>query len=484
MIKGSLRAGRARAFQWTPRSRLLSSAAMALAVTMAGFVSIAQAAPGLDADKPDLRPRIVVSTDVPPLDVIPGGLGYGPPEKRSDPDDLQSLVRLLAYADDVKIEGLIASAGTLANIARKQNLLDMLSIYDQVDEQLRKHDARYPTADELKAVTFEGRSNAWGKPWAEIIGDGRDSEASDAVVKMVDRTDRPIWFLFWGGSRELAQAIWKVKQERSPEELARFLSKVRVYLIAHQDGTANWLEDNFPDLMIVTSEKAYLGMAYGGDGTLSDGAWLDANVRKDRGPLGVAYPPAAWSGKPGMQEGDTPSLLYILSAIKGLSDVNDPTMGGWGGRFVAAAPGSRHFIDAPEGGDAVSRWRSAFQNDFAARMERTVRAPGAVNRPPVAVLDGNRTTDVVHREASSGDVIKMSAAGSSDPDGDKLVYHWSVYSEASSPETTARIDAEEAPEPGVLVTGKSGAVIQIILEVTDDGAPKLTSYRRLEIKIK
>ena len=72
----------------------------------------------------------------------------------------------------------------------------------------------------------------------------------------------------------------------------------------------------------------------------------------------------------------------------------------------------------------------------------------------------------------------------SDPDGDKLVYHWSVYSEASSPETTARIDAEEAPQSGVLVNGNSGAVIQIVLEVTDDGAPKLTSYRRLEIRIK
>src|SRR5690349_18937053 len=115
-------------------------------------------------------PRLIVTTDFPPLDVIPGGAGYGPPEKRSDPDDVQSMVRLLLYTNDLEIEGLIASAGTHANIANKQNILDLLGLYDQVDENLRQHDARYPTADRLRAVTWQGRSGTWGKPVEELIG--------------------------------------------------------------------------------------------------------------------------------------------------------------------------------------------------------------------------------------------------------------------------------------------------------------------------
>ena len=83
-------------------------------------------------------------SDFPPLDVIPVKAPYGPPEKLSDPDDIQSMVRLLLYTNDLEVEGLIASAGTRANIARKQNILDLLNIYDQVDENLRKHDQRYP----------------------------------------------------------------------------------------------------------------------------------------------------------------------------------------------------------------------------------------------------------------------------------------------------------------------------------------------------
>ncbi len=41
------------------------------------------------------RPKVVISSDFPPIDVIPGTLNYGAPEKKSDPDDVQSMVRFL-----------------------------------------------------------------------------------------------------------------------------------------------------------------------------------------------------------------------------------------------------------------------------------------------------------------------------------------------------------------------------------------------------
>lgn len=97
--------------------------------------------------------RIIISSDFPPLDVIPGGAGHGPAEKRSDPDGIQSMVRFLLYTNDLEVEGLVASSGTFANIAVKSNIHDILNLYDQVDENLRKHDPRYPTAGRLRSVT-------------------------------------------------------------------------------------------------------------------------------------------------------------------------------------------------------------------------------------------------------------------------------------------------------------------------------------------
>ena len=51
----------------------------------------------LQAENKELKPRLVVCTDIAPADV--------------EPDDMESMVRLMAYADQFEIEALITSAG-------------------------------------------------------------------------------------------------------------------------------------------------------------------------------------------------------------------------------------------------------------------------------------------------------------------------------------------------------------------------------------
>ena len=321
------------------------------------------------------RPRVVVLSDFPPLDVIPVGAGQGPPEKRSDPDDVQSMVRFLLYANEFDIEGLVASSATLANVARKRNVLDILDLYDQVDEDLRRHDPRYPAAETLRAVTWEGRSGTYGKPAEEILGEGKDSEASDAIIKLVDRPDpRPVWFCVWGGSCDLAQAIWKVRATRSPAELERFLGKLRVYAIAKQDGSTQWLLDSFPGLFVILSERNYMGMfwnMHGSDPKLADLAWVNEHIRKGHGPLGAIYPESGANPRtPGVIEGDSPSFLHLAGAVHGRNDPERPDQAGWGGRFVRPDSSRNHWFDDPAGGETVWRWRAEVQEDFARRADR------------------------------------------------------------------------------------------------------------------
>ncbi|MEQ8413725.1 MAG: DUF1593 domain-containing protein [Imperialibacter sp.] len=318
--------------------------------------------------------RIIISSDFPPLDVIPGGAGHGPAEKRSDPDDIQSMVRFLLYSNEFDIEGLIASSGTFANIAKKQNILDILDLYDQVDENLRKHDPGFPTADYLKSVTTEGRSGNWGKPVDEIIGEGKDSEASEAIISAVDRKDsRPVWVGIWGGPQEVAQAIWKVQQTRSKPELDKFLSKLRIFMIGlgsktGQDGSGQWLLDNFPDLFIIVSQKTYGGM-FAQKTSLGNLEWLNENVREGHGPLGAIYPRSGFNPEPaGMQEGDTPTFLYLASAVMGMNDPEKPNQESWGGQYVQPDARKKHWYDGP-GAISVSKWLADIQADFAKRAD-------------------------------------------------------------------------------------------------------------------
>lgn len=143
------------------------------------------------------RLRVIMTSDFPPF-----------PVTNSDPDDVQSMVRFLLYANECDVEGLIASAGTFGMVAEKKNILAVLDEYDKVDENLRKHDPKYPTADALCAVTFEGKGNnngikiQWGcgKQSADAtVGKGKDSEASNAIIAAADKPDpRPIYIGVWG----------------------------------------------------------------------------------------------------------------------------------------------------------------------------------------------------------------------------------------------------------------------------------------------
>lgn len=307
------------------------------------------------------RLRVIMTSDFPPF-----------PVTNSDPDDVQSMVRFLLYANEFDVEGLIASAGTHGMVAEKRNILAVLDEYDKVDENLRKHDPKYPTADSLRAVTFEGKGNNNGikiqfgcgkQPVSDIIGNGKDSEASNAIIAAADKPDpRPIYIGVWGGPREVAQAIWDVKNSRSQVEADAFIGKLRVFLIACQDATHEWLMNEFPDLLIIESKKTYQGM-FGSD----DRAWLEENIINNHGPLCAIYPPRAVAGE-GVIEGDSPAFLYLVSANRGINDPEDPTQPGWGGQYVRRGS-TKHYVDGP-GPGSIRKWRADFQAEFKERSSR------------------------------------------------------------------------------------------------------------------
>lgn len=311
------------------------------------------------------RLRVVMSTDMPPIGVcISSSMGCGA-DRTSDPDDLQSIVRFLLYSNEFDIEGLVVSSATFANVAKKQNMLDVLAVYDKVHANLKTYDPLYPTAAALANVTFHGRSGTWGKTTTNNIGAGKDSEASEAIIAIVDKPDpRPVWFGIWGDCSNLAQAIWKVQNTRSAAELKAFLSKIRIHQIAHQDDTIDWLMSNFPELFIIYSKKTYQGM-FGGSDPLSNTAWVTTNVIKNHGPLGAIYPPAGM-GSTGVAEGDSPTFLHLVSANRGVNNPEDPTQPSWGGQFKLIS--GKHWGDGV-GGSSISKWRKDYQAEFATRAD-------------------------------------------------------------------------------------------------------------------
>ena len=457
---------------------------------------IASLLPGLAAAE---KARVLVLTDI-----------------ENEPDDAMSMVRLLTYANQWDIEGLVATTSVhQKDKTAAWRIRQIVEAYGKVRDNLEKHEPGYPTAEYLLSVIREGRP-AYGMA---AVGAGMDSPGSDRIIEVVDRDDpRPVWVTVWGGPNCLAQALWKVRNTRSSAALDRFVSKLRVYTISDQDDSGPWLRKTFPALFYIASPGMHAGGAYhyatwtgisgdrfhgrfdGADFSLVDNPWLDEHIRS-KGPLGAQHPRTTF-----MMEGDTPSFLYLVP--NGLGDPEHPDWGSWGGRYELYTPRMRKWLYEPEtrafwadaedevlGVDGnwhtsnkatIWRWRAAYQNDFAARMDWTIKPFAEANHPPVARLKhSNQLT------AKSGDRINLSAEGSSDPDGHALAYEWFYYGEPgtlllSSGRTGAPLKIEDATSVNAWCTAPKVSkpeTMHIILAVTDRGEPALTRYQRVVVTI-
>jgi CubicO group peptidase (beta-lactamase class C family) len=429
------------------------------------------------------RPRVIVLTDI-------GG----------DPDDEQSLVRLLLYSNELEIEGLIATGATYGGApgCRPDLIEECVRAYAKVRTNLLFHQLGFPSAESLLARIKKGRPDIPGGDGdpADVdqhVGEGKDTEGSDWIISVADRPDpRPLWICIWGGPNELAQAVWKVQATRSAEQLAEFKSKLRVYAIGDQDDSGFWLERNHPDIFWLRCGletffeprecQMQRGMYQLGDESLMSDAWMDEHVRKGHGPLGALYPARTWSPpNNAMKEGDTPSFLYLLAT--GLSDPAEPTWGSWGGRFVKKGPRYEDASDTLSGVTndraSVARWRSHWQADFEARLDWCVKARAAANHEPCVRLAGPR-----RRTVKSGQVVELDASTSTDCDGNKLSYEWSVYSEAGSFSGDVAIEgARSAKARWIAPSVSARETIHFVLAVTDNGVPPLTRYGRVVVTV-
>ncbi len=445
-----------------------------------------------------VKPRIVVLTDI-----------------ENEPDDAQSLVRFLLYSHQFDVEALIATTSThLRDKTAEWRIKEIVEAYGKVHENLLKHEDGYPSESHLHAVTKVGIP----KYGLQGVGKSADSEGSEWLIKVVDKDDdRPVWVTVWGGANVLAQALWKVRQTRTPIELQKFVKKIRVYTISDQDDTGYWMRKEFPDLFYIVSPggnyrnatwsgiggEPFYKFASGADTSIVRNSWLREHIIKNHGPLGAQYPEVEY-----IMEGDTPSFLYLIN--NGLNQPERPNYGGWGGRYEYYKP--RHLpykdndtiepevralwtdaVDEVTGNDGkiyidnhatIWRWREAFQNDFAARMDWCVKSYKDANHPPVAKIAGSKEIVV-----KVGEKVTIDGSPSTDPDGNKLNFTWIHYPEPGDfwdwrglklENANSSVLALQIP-PNVNISRPH--TTHIILQVTDSGSPKLTRYQRVIVHI-
>ena len=439
------------------------------------------------------KPRLVVLTDI-----APGNI---------EPDDMESMVRLMAYADQVEIEGLITTIGWNCDpypVEWADSLLRVIDAYEKDVPNLMKRSGQKtfrPLAEESGSQTigywpsaaYLSSRVAMGSVRAGIgvIGAANRSAGSDLIVRLVDENDdRPLWIAAWGGANTLAQAIWQVRQERTPEELKTFLHKLRLYTITDQDmvygmrmnraySSHQWMRRDFAaDLLFVWDESAWLSQC-----ELGSKGWAQyASLVQGKGRLGKVYPTFKYG-----VEGDTPSWLNILP--NGLHDPDDPRQVGWAGCFcrdMCADSLTTAWTNWRQPQKGISRqYEERFYpdifNDFAARMEWADTGKGNVN--PVVVVNGDRGRSPLRLNAKGGQKIELDASASYDPEGGRLSFKWWMQKDIGHASDSVTLTGEGAHAFLTIPHDAQDAEIHVVCEVHDGGSIPLASYRRVIIKV-
>ncbi|PYH94082.1 DUF1593-domain-containing protein [Aspergillus ellipticus CBS 707.79] len=445
----------------------------------------------------------------------------------NEPDDSESLVRYLVYSNQFQNEGLVAVTSTwLPDKVHPELMLEVIDGYEKVVDNLNNHapaDSPYQSADYLRGIVSHGPA-VYGMKALE--NNNACSPGTERLLNSITNTssNQPLWVLSWGGVNVLAQALLNISLTHSAAEAAALRSNIRVCTISDQDDTGAWIRHNWPDIHYITSlhgfdqynvaawpgisGEQYYNFDQGGpDSSLVSHEWLEKNIRI--GPLGAKYPDFKF-----IMEGDTPTLLYMIQT--GLSDVEYPRYGSWGGRYLAVCntcDWDNVYSDAVDRVTGMNnqtfasnhatiwRWRQAFQYDFAARMQWTLSASETNqtwNHQPVVILNGTGGLNFMRVNASVGATIALDAGETYDPDGDGLSFEWFQYLEPSTYDTHAkgnvgelsitvgsggRTASVEVPSAEGTCDQDGCQLLHLILQVEDSGTPPLTSYRRVLIQV-
>jgi hypothetical protein len=455
--------------------RLLTSpAAVALALA-AWLMPLSQAASAETADNNPPRLRVVIETDA-------GG----------DPDDEQSLVRFLLYANEWDIEGIIANrpeARNGENLNPERSGLGivraMLSAYADCYPNLSRHDERYPAPELLRQRTVAGYDDT--------------SDGVDLILKAIERDDpRPVWYCDWGtdsggAKNNLRRALDRVLQQRGAVEYAKLKDRLRLASAdAFGEHTreiappfALWVDTFRPELDRLRWYHTFSGLT-----ATAGGFDIERDVRTGHGPLGALYPLNTTHRQ---KEGDTMTFLYLVPT--GMNDPQEPGWGSWAGRYGRqpdAGPRAYYWANQQDEwqgtrnrANTLARFAVAIQNDFAARADWCVADTfEQANHPPRAVLNGDRSQAILRLSARPGERVTLSAAGSSDPDGDALQSSWFVYREAGTFQGECALETSAGPTTRFTAPSVTKPEsLHVVLELLDDGLPSLTRYRRAVVTI-
>ena len=461
----------------------------------------------------------------------------------NEPDEMQQMVHLMMYNNEIDLEGLIAVTGIWLRPDfdgpdyRKRLHPDLfyqiIDGYAEVYENLKLHDDGWHTPDDLRGLVKTGQEH-FG---IDAVGEGKTSPGSRLISEAILKADpRPVYIVANAGSNTLAQAIWDYRKNHTTDEVAAFIRKIIVYENGAQDDAGAWILTHFPEIRWIRSLNQK--NAYGGNSGVGNSSpnelgpwtwkpyaysvegvhdWATEHIQTAHGKLGEIYPDRFDIGRLHFIEGGG-TVPWIGLIAPGLYDPRHQQWGGFSGRYTAEKkakiwsnyntiasreqeefPNIRAYADTPDAwtdpsdgtfynniNTPVHRWRQVLFDDFKCRMDWCVEPYSGANHPPTSVINGDPSGSIMQLQVSPGEQLILDASQSSDPDkGQKLSYSWFFYPEAGTFRGVfPTLKAGKKRQKIGIPEGSDGKQIHLILDVSDNSEiASMHDIRRIVIQV-
>lgn len=461
-------------------------------------------------------------------------------------DDLNSLIRLVLYAPDMQLEGLVYASsqfhwkgdgkGTKWFVDGREYtrnglnygpmeswrwnpeerfIDDVVDAYKACYPNLKVH-ADYPAPDYMRSIV------RWGN--VEFDGDiSKDSPGSDLIKeKILDNVPGKLFITAWGGCSTIARALKSIQDENegAPNWIDlrdRIQKKVYLCLSGDQDDTfANYIKPNWPEIGVLNVRGGTVPLAYGAqmrvpeeDKVYYSARWLAENI-SSRGPLGAMY--RIWGDGKQMVKGDIMDYFglsgYTADELREMGYVvwmpPQPK-----GEFLAEGDtftylnllgnGLRAFQDDTYGG-----WGGRQQPNTEGQTSTFVLGAADPVMPDFVPAAQNdfaerlrwsvtpRFEGANHHplilaplslSGKPGETLKVKAKVT-DPDNDEITLKWWQFKVGSYAGNVSVANPETAATDFTIpADAKAGDTIHLILEATDHGTPALTHYHRLIVSV-
>ncbi len=473
------------------------------------------------------KPRTIVTTD-------------------GELDDVDSFIRMLLYANEFKLEGLVYSSsqwhykgdgkGTkftsaLESTAKRYGertelrwpgttwMQELLDEYEKVQPNLAKHAKEYPTANELRKLVKVGNINFEGDM-------AQPTEGSEWIKKvLLDNNPQPVYLQIWGGTNTVARALKSIEEtyrdKSNRQEIYEKVSKKTIiYAVLDQDATyKDYIAIHWPNVRVYYNANQFWCLAYPWPRVVPAqlqgflrGEFMAKNIIQNHGPLLAKY--YSWGDGQKIKddpehtqgtiedmnknkmtpydfisEGDSPAYFQLLDV--GLMNLDHPEYGGWGGRMVQSATNPYRWEDGRNLTDFnpfTQKQDASFPQTRwieALQLDFAARADWCIK----PYKEANHAPRIVVKEgafikAKAGGEVTLHAAAI-DPDGHQVTFTFWQYAEAGTAPGSAKIEPTQKASAVIEIpqNAKSGETIHIIVEGKDGGSPALIRYQRVILTV-